>query len=802
MITESQWKKLFDEGESIIDYLPYYAWEEEFFTFVDGSIGKAMVMPQIPVELKTDTELDVLSSQIEALITRFRPNFTYQFILLSTADITDKIDKYQSYKEAEHYGQSKIFSQGKIDNIIKGTKGFFREGPTTYSVRDLQLILTIRFFPPHSKMDIISTDFVNDGHKQEQILLDHYNELCSVLQNLNIKYQEIQGEQLVRILSQMVAPNRPPRNYNPTRPIRQQVFLTNPLVDGEGFLLDGVKTNIISLAELPLQTFTGMFCVARDRTSIIDLSSNIAMVVNIACNDQTEEVGKVKQKGTFAFIHRANILGDRSVEADLIKQDSDMVIEKVFGQGKKILSVSVHFIIWKDKDTNIENEVINTLHFLGCEGVKENLIGASLFLTCLPFGYDYKFEKFYQRSHKVLSDNVSDIVPIWGSATGSSTPATIFTNRQGRIFFFDPFDSNSPHFLAVGITGAGKSVFCNNLIMEGLRLGSHIFVIDRGGSYQRICEVNGGQYIEIDPNNPTCINPFTSSLNPENLAFLVMLISEMASGGEDSERLRREERSIIQGAIQNAYLKVEGRQVTLSDVVEQLNKDELLGKRISLKLLPFLKKGHYGGFFDGENQLDIKNNFVVFELGALGGWKDLQTVLLLAIMYLLTGKVAGMKDVRKYLLIDEAWTLLNTENTAQFIENAFRTFRKYRCSVGAISQQIQDFFNTKAGNSIMANAVNRIYLAQNPEVVESMKEQLGLNSIQVKVLKSIKTIKGRYSEALIKTDETSGVVRLILDPASYWLFTTDPKDISKLNEAVRQTGNIEKAIETLTRRQT
>ncbi|MCL5674246.1 MAG: TraC family protein [Candidatus Omnitrophica bacterium] len=797
MITEKIWENLFDEGQGIADFLPYYSFEDDVFTFVDGSLGKGLILSQIPIELKTDAELDVLAAQVETLITRFRPGFSYQFLLLSIPDVSEKLDKYLSYKEAEPSGQSKIFSQGKIENIKKGANGFFREGATTYSTREIHLVFTIRFFPSHGKMDLDS--FQRTLQSDRQALLDHYSELCSVLQNLNLGYREIDGTVLVEILSRMSAPDRLPRNYNPSKSIRQQIFLSNPFVDGEGFVLDKTKTIIISLIELPLKTFPGMFCVGREKTSVIDLASNIAMIVNIACNDQTEEMEKVKRKSSFAFIHKTNILGDRSIEADLIKKDTDTVIEKVFGQGRKILNCSTHFLVWENKESGIENEIINTLHFLGCEGVKENLIGAGLFLACLPFGYDYKFEKFYQRSHKMLSDNASDIIPVWGSGTGSNTPAAIFTNRQGRVFFFDPFDSNSPHFLTVGITGAGKSVFCNNLIMEGLRLGSHIFVIDRGGSYQRICEVNGGQYVEIDPNNPTCINPFSSSLNPENLAFSVMLVSEMASGGEDTERLRREERAIIQGAIQNAYHEVAGRQVTLSDVAEQLNKDELPGKRLILKLLPFLKKGHYGGFFDGQNQLDITNNFVVFELGALGGWKDLQTVLLLALMYLLTGKVAGMKDIRKYLLIDEAWTLLNTENTARFIENAFRTFRKYRCSVGAISQQLQDFFNTKAGNSIMANAVNRIYLAQNPEVVESMKEQLGLNEIQVKTLKSIKTIKGRYSEAMIKTDADSGIVRLILDPASYWLFTTDPKDISRLNEAVKQTGSLEKAIETLTK---
>jgi conjugal transfer ATP-binding protein TraC len=206
------------------------------------------------------------------------------------------------------------------------------------------------------------------------------------------------------------------------------------------------------------------------------------------------------------------------------------------------------------------------------------------------------------------------------------------------------------------------------------------------------------------------------------------------------------------------------------------------GERLAFRLSPFIGKGQYAGFFDGENQLDINNNFVVFEMGAIGVWKDLQVVLLLTLMYMLTEKVATQRDKRKFLLIDEAWSLLNTENTAVFLENAYRTFRKYRCSVIAITQQVEDFTRTIAGKTILANAVNRIFLAQNPEVIERMKETLSLTEAEVNILNSIKTRKGEYSEAFVKLEERQGIIRLIPSEFSYWLFTTDPKDIQKLTE--------------------
>ena len=81
-----------------------------------------------------------------------------------------------------------------------------------------------------------------------------------------------------------------------------------------------------------------------------------------------------------------------------------------------------------------------------------------------------------------------------------------------------------------GATGAGKSVLVNDMIAQALRLDPMIFIIDKGGSYERICELFGGQYFTVDLDHPIAVNPFAGELTREKQALLTTLIVAMARG--------------------------------------------------------------------------------------------------------------------------------------------------------------------------------------------------------------------------------------------------------------------------------
>jgi len=115
----------------------------------------------------------------------------------------------------------------------------------------------------------------------------------------------------------------------------------------------------------------------------------------------------------------------------------------------------------------------------------------------------------------------------------------------------------------------------------------------------------------------------------------------------------------------------------------------------------------------------------------------------------------------------------------------FRTYRKYRACAVMVTQQVSDF-DGPAGAAIRANAPHRVYLRQTPETVLAMEKLLDLKPAEKAVLSTIRTVKGAFSEMLILTPRGSGVARLVQDPLTYWITTTDAEDQAELERLRRR----------------
>jgi conjugal transfer ATP-binding protein TraC len=104
----------------------------------------------------------------------------------------------------------------------------------------------------------------------------------------------------------------------------------------------------------------------------------------------------------------------------------------------------------------------------------------------------------------------------------------------------------------------------------------------------------------------------------------------------------------------------------------------------------------------------------------------------------------------------------------------------------AITQEIVDLMGKESGIAIQANAANKVFLKQEPNIVDSLKTFAALSEREIDLLKSVETQKGRFSEALVISDSSRGVIRLVPDPFLYWLATSDAKDNEYLENKVKK----------------
>src|SRR5690606_19289672 len=92
---------------------------------------------------------------------------------------------------------------------------------------------------------------------------------------------------------------------------------------------------------------------------------------------------------------------------------------------------------------------------------------------------------------------------------------------------------------------------------------------------------------------------------------------------------------------------------------------------------------------------------------------------------------------------------------------------------------------------------------QNKENIEALIEskKIVLNSFQKRLLYSVKTEHGVYSELMIKGDGGECVVgRMLLDPYSRVLYSTQATDYEAINELCGQGIDLAEAIEIVARK--
>ena len=121
-----------------------------------------------------------------------------------------------------------------------------------------------------------------------------------------------------------------------------------------------------------------------------------------------------------------------------------------------------------------------------------------------------------------------------------------------------------------------------------------------GRSFEKTVKLLGGEYMEFTPQNPICINPFTSipDDNPvitgDALAMLKPTVSLMAAPKDDTNDL---ENAYIEQAL-NAAWKKNKKEASMTDVADYLiSHEDKLAQNLGQKLYPYTKNGIYGRFF-------------------------------------------------------------------------------------------------------------------------------------------------------------------------------------------------------------
>ncbi|MEI8127027.1 MAG: DUF87 domain-containing protein [Actinomycetota bacterium] len=273
--------------------------------------------------------------------------------------------------------------------------------------------------------------------------------------------------------------------------------------------------------------------------------------------------------------------------------------------------------------------------------------------------------------HWLVSDEI-DQWRLWlhDYGTGLSGEA-LGQCRRGGPFIYDAFAAyeagliSGPNIAVMGSIGSGKSTLVKMLALRASRQEYGVVIVDPKGEYHEVARAVGGSILELTVGGTQWCNPFDGDRARDLLVALTLLeLALHRSVSEDEKYLFEREWNEVGGA-ERPLLRVYER------LASSLLTEEVSSRRsLALALRRFIE-GDLRGLFDGSDPaVDLSRGLVVLDLSQL--WSRGEFALAcVATMAAAQRPTHG----RRYLLIDEAWAVINDAAAARWLQGSWKMAR-------------------------------------------------------------------------------------------------------------------------------
>jgi type IV secretory pathway VirB4 component len=321
-------------------------------------------------------------------------------------------------------------------------------------------------------------------------------------------------------------------------------------------------------------------------------------------------------------------------------------------------------------------------------------------------------------------------------------------------------------------------------------------VIDPEREYEYMAEATGGRYFKISLSSEHHINPFDlpvltegesgASILRSNIVNLVGLFRIMMGG------ISAEEDAIIDRAITETYALKDITADSNFDNIEPplLSDFELVlsgmegGESLAQRLTKYTK-GTWAGFINKPTNIDINKKFVVFSI------RDMEDELKPVAMYIITHYIwnAIRKNIEKRLLvIDEAWWMMKSEDTASFLLSLAKRGRKYFLGLATITQDVGDFLNSPYGAPIITNSSIQLLMKQSPTTIDRLQQTFNLTDEEKYLL-----LESGVGEGIFFAGLKHVAIKVIASYTEDQIITSDPSQILAIKKAKTELAASEEA---------
>ena len=381
------------------------------------------------------------------------------------------------------------------------------------------------------------------------------------------------------------------------------------------------------------------------------------------------------------------------------------------------------------------------------------------------------------------------LAPLFGPPRGRERSAhlgrealAVLETPWRTAYHYDLFSGDVGHTLVLGATGSGKSFTLNFLLVEALKYGPRVLILDLGGSYRWLTRFLGGRYLELSPGEaePALrLQPFALPPTARTFQFLTGWVLRLlalggweASGGDTSE---------VRARIEDLYALGPERR-TLG----------VLAASLPSAMWPAWSRwtgtGAWGAYFDnppgGAPDLEF-SDWQVIDLAGAVEHTDLCDA---ALSYLLERMRLEVEDPAetarlKVMVVDEAWRYLRDPAVLGYLAEAAKTWRKKNAALVLATQSAVDVTGTPGASALLESIPTKLFLA-NPELPDQVGELFRLNGSELAQIRGLLPKRELY----LRRPDEAAVLRLDVDPESYWLYTSSALDAEERARAVERHG--------------
>ena len=384
------------------------------------------------------------------------------------------------------------------------------------------------------------------------------------------------------------------------------------------------------------------------------------------------------------------------------------------------------------------------------------------------------------------TEPLSSTFPFVSSDLSSNDGILYGINRHNNsLVLFDRFSLENANSVIFAKSGSGKSYAVKLEILRSLMFGVDVVVLDPDNEYKALADAVGGSFFDISLASSSHINPFDlptprkdekiEDVLRSNVINLVALLRLMLGG------LTAEEDAIIDQALTEVYAAKDitpetdpaqwQKKIPLMEDLEQIL-EGMEGAESLVRRLRKFTKGTFAQFFNQPTNIVMDKGLVVF--GIRNMEDELRPTAMFIIMRYVWNKIRSELK-KRILVVDEAWWLMKSEDSASFLFGLCKRARKYWLGVTTITQDVNDFMRSEYGKPIITNSSLQFLMKQSSASIDLVQKTFNLTEEEKYAL-----LEASIGEGIFFAGQKHVLIKTIASAAEDQIITTSPEKLAKM----------------------